>query len=162
MTRLGFYIIHNNRYKLIKTVDVPWNFTIGGPDEGGEDEASKPVFEDWVTEYFNDILFNKKGFFDIFNTDRTYIIIAEENPSVMGFLVVQKGRVYVNFKEHDYCIIINALYPAIRQDMIIPDDSFGGYDDDLIFSQDSNEYDEDKSSLVDSKNKGIDTYPNMF
>lgn len=32
MTRLGFYIIHNNKYKLIKTVNIPWNFTIGGPD----------------------------------------------------------------------------------------------------------------------------------
>lgn len=130
-------------------------------EKGGEDETPKPVFEDWVTEYFNDILFNEKGFFDIFNTDKTYIIIAEEDTSVMGFLVVQKGRTYVNFKEHDYRIIINALYPTIRQDMITSDDSFGGYDDDPNFSQDSNNNKCDHF-LIDHENKGINTYPNMF
>lgn len=145
------------------------------PEEGeggNEEEVPKVIFEDWVTEYFNDILFNEKGFFDVFNTDRTYIIIAEEDPSVMGFLVVRKGRSYVNFKEHDYRTIINSLHPLIRHDMAqIPDDSFGGYDDDTIFSQDKNKnnydhsfggYDEDKGFLVDSENKGIDTYPNLF
>lgn len=137
------------------------NFITLSEEKGGEDETPKPIFEDWVTEYFNDILFNEKGFFDIFNTDKTYIIIAEEDTSIMGFLVVQKGRTYVNFKEHDYRIIINALYPTIRQDMITFDDSFGGYDDDPNFSQDSNNNKCDHF-LIDHENKGINTYPNMF
>lgn len=139
-------------------------------EEEPEDIIPKPVFEDWATEYFNDILFNEKEFFDVFNTDRTYIVIAEEDPSVMGFMVVRKGRSYINFKEHDYRNIINALHPIIRHDMAqIPDDSFGGHDDDSIFQQDNNKYDhsfggydEDKGFLVDSENKGIDTYPNLF
>ncbi len=139
-------------------------------EEDYEDVIPKPVFEDWATEYFNDIIFNEKGFFDVFNTDRTYIVIAEEDPSVMGFMVVRKGRSYINFKEHDYRHIINSLHPAIRHDMAqIPDDSFGGYDDDDIFSQDKNKYDHsfggfggDDGFTVDSENKGIDTYPNLF
>ena len=139
-------------------------------EEDYEDVVLNPVFEDWVTEYFNDILFNEKGFFDVFNTERTYIVIAEEDPSVMGFMVVRKGRSYINFKEHDYRNIINSLHPTIRHEMTQrPDDSFGGYDEDKDFSQNKNKYDhtfggydEDKGFLVDSENKGIDTYPNLF
>lgn len=139
-------------------------------EEDEVDVIPRPVFEDWATEYFNDILFNEEGFFDIFNTGRTYIIIAEENPEVMGFMVVRKGKSYVNFKEHDYRIIINALHPLIRHDMAqIHDDSFGGYDDDTTFGQDKNKYDHtfggydgDEGFSVDSENKGIDTYPNLF
>lgn len=32
MTRLGFYIIHNNRKKLVHTIDVPWDFALNEED----------------------------------------------------------------------------------------------------------------------------------
>lgn len=319
MTRLGFYIIHNNRYKLVKTVNVPWDFTIGGPDsdnpvidkpnigewdtmkyvlqpeniayedefqivvkekiqlapseqkkivklyrityndlgifdavrrymtpeewqeflnnedvnwlykpdvyedsyisyftevgyeqfkektlplilnifqedniktdileavkevieipptEGEEIETNEEPqpqpqsFENWVTNYFYNVLFEEKDFFNVFNTDRFYFILAEENNSVMGYMITYKGRTIINFEEHDYRNIINAMHPEIRDIMITKDDSFGGYDDDSSFSQNQDKpddsfggYDEDKGFLTDSENKGIDTYPNLF
>lgn len=319
MTRLGFYIIHNNRYKLVKTINVPWDFTIGGPDsdnpvvdkpnigewdtmkyvlqpeniayedefqivvkekiqlapseqkeivklyrityndlgifdavrrymtpeewqeflnnedvnwlykldvyedsyisyftevgyekfkektlplilnifqeeniktdileavkevieipptedeeiETNEEQEPQPQsFEDWVTNYFYNVLFEEKDFFNVFNTDRFYFILAEENNSVMGYMITYKGRTIINFEEHDYRNIINAMHPEIRDIMITKDDSFGGYDDDSSFSQNQDKpddsfggYDEDKGFLTDSENKGIDTYPNLF
>ena len=134
-----------------------------------DNEEEKIIFEDWITDYCYNTLFQEKDFFDIFNTDRTYIILSEQDISIMGFLVIQKGRTYLNFKEHDYRNIVNALYPTIRKDMIIPDESFGGYEEDKDFSQDVVKpddsfggYEEDKDFLVDSENKGINTYPNLF
>lgn len=319
MTRLGFYIIHNNRYKLVKTVSVPWDFTIGGPDsdnpvidkpnigewdtmkyvlqpeniayedefqivvkekiqlapseqkeivklyrityndlgifdavrrymtpeewqeflndenvnwlykpdvyedsyisyftevgyeqfkektlplilnifqeeniktdileavkeiieipptedeeiETNEEQEPQPQsFENWVTNYFYNVLFEEKDFFNVFNTDRFYFILAEENNSVMGYMITYKGRTIINFEEHDYRNIINAMHPEIRDIMITKDESFGGYDDDSSFSQNQDKpddsfggYDEDKGFLTDSENKGIDTYPNLF
>lgn len=319
MTRLGFYIIHNNRYKLVKTVNVPWDFTINGPDsdnpvvdkpnigewdtmkyvlqpeniayeddfqiivkekvqlapseqkevvklyritynnlgifdavrrymtpeewqeflnnenvnwlykpdvyedsyisyftkvgyeqfkektlplilnifqedniktdiletarevteipptegeeiETNEEQEPQPQsFENWITNYFYNVLFEEKDFFNVFNTNRFYFILAEENNSVMGYMITYKGRTIINFEEHDYRNIVNAMHPEIRDVMITKDDDFGGYDDDSSFSQDQDKpdcsfggYDEDKGFLVDSENKGIDTYPNLF
>lgn len=239
MTRLGFYIVHNNRYKLVKAINVPWNFTIGGPDdenpivdmpiigsdeyfdvdengniipptEGGEDtddkeeeiptlpiegedegitlqndetevepsepenpeelEKPKQSFEEWFMNYFYREIVTDRNFFNVFNTDRTYIIIAEEDISVMGFMMIYKGRTILNFEEHDYRNIINSIFPDIRQAMIVPDESFGGYDDDEDFTYDGNldclfgDYGNNKESFVENKseNKGLDTYPNLF
>lgn len=246
MTRLGFYIVHNNRYKLVKAINVPWDFTIGGPDdenpvvdmpiigsdeyfnvdengniipptEGGEDtddkeeetptpptegedenegialqedetevepsepespeepdeqepEKPKQSFEEWFMNYFYREIATDRNFFNVFNTDRTYIIIAEEDISVMGFMITYKGRTILNFEEHDYRNIINSMFPDIRQVMIIPDESFGGYDEDKDFAHDRNPdcsfggYGDDKEFFVEdeSENKGLDTYPNLF
>lgn len=131
------------------------------PDNNEEDpgqgdvEQPKPRFEDWITGYFYNVLFEEKGFFDIFNTNRTYFIIAEEDISAFGFMITYKGRTIVNFEEHDYRNIINAMHPNIRKDMITQDESFGGYDEDKQFPQDKNKtdesfggYDEDSSFLV--------------
>lgn len=134
-----------------------------------EQEPQPQSFEDWVTNYFYNVLFEEKDFFNVFNTDRFYFILAEENNSVMGYMITYKGRTIINFEEHDYRNIINAMHPEIRDIMITKDDSFGGYDDDSSFSQNQDKpddsfggYDEDKSFLTDSENKGIDTYPNLF
>lgn len=232
MTRLGFYIIHNNRYKLVKTIEVPWDFNTNKPDneniivnkpiigfneyyevdengniiENAEDvddsttesdereneevttqndevdvnpdesesESKDPIpeppqFSDWFYEYFYNTLINDRNFFNVFNTDRTYIIIPEEDIVNMGFMITYKGRTILNFEEHDYRNIINAMFPDIRKDMsTIPDDSFGGYYEDKDFSQEGDKkdpsfggYDDDKDFFV-NENKGIDTYPNMF
>lgn len=325
MTRLGFYIVHNNRYKLVKTINVPWDFTIGGPDsdnpvidtpvvedfkpmklflplsnivyrdefqivvdgtikmipaedqdiqtlyritygnqgiydavkqymtteewqefsnnenvnwlpeideykdtyisyfteEGynqfkektlplilnifqeeniktesfevnieefveiedeeetvGDNEEETPIepiqpklsFEDWFTDYFYNKLATDNNFFDVFNTSRTYIVITEEDPFAMGFMITYKGRTVINFEEHDYRNIINAMFPKIREEMIIQDDSFGGYDDDKDFTHKKEKpdcsfggHDDDSNFLVEQEeNKGIDTYPNLF
>lgn len=163
MTRLGFYIVHNNRHKLVKIVDVPWSFTTNKPDsensEASPEEATEILFEDWIMDYFNDVLFNEKDFFNNFNTDRTYIILAQENESIMGFFMVQKGRVYINFNEHDYRVLVNALHPTIREDMVIPDTSFGGYDDDDQFQVDPSQEDDE---CEDNEHKTLATYPNLI
>lgn len=146
----------------------------GGEDEGIEaynDEIIEPEpqsFENWITNYFYNVLFEEKDFFNIFNTNRFYFILAEENSNVMGFMITYKGKTVVNFEEHDYRNIINAMHPNIRKEIITLDDSFGGYDDDSPFSQDEEKPDdsfggfgEDEGFLISEK-KGIDTYPNLF
>lgn len=46
MTRLGFYIIYGNKYKLVKTISVPWNFETNKPDEINV-EGSSPIIGEW-------------------------------------------------------------------------------------------------------------------
>ncbi len=204
MTRLGFYIINNLRYKLVCTIDVPWNFETNSEDEpsseedgpligewtgeqgeipaedvgesGGEQDnegimalseedtseseetpSEQPRFEDWIVDYYKLVLNKDDEFMSLFNRERTYVIISFDKEDVMGLFNIHKGWTYINFKEFDYRVLINKLFPNIRQDMIIKDESFGGYDEDEQFQVDAAQEVEE-----DYGHKTLATYPNLI
>ncbi len=47
MTRIGFYIIHNHRYRMICSIDVPWNFAVNMEDESLEQESGPIISPDF-------------------------------------------------------------------------------------------------------------------
>lgn len=49
MIKLGFYIIHNLKYKMVCTINVPWNFETNAEDDPtlGEDG---PIIGEWTGE----------------------------------------------------------------------------------------------------------------
>lgn len=207
MTRLGFYIIHNMRYKMVCSIDIPWNFETNTEDaeipmgpiigewdgpqgelpednETKEDEnagialmsdesepieppveepAEKETFEEWFERYYNLVLSKDSNFTNKFNHDRTYVIIAFDKEDVMGLFNMHKGWTYINFNEFDYRVIINELFPTIRETMIFKDDSFGGYDEDGQFAVDNPEDKLHCDCEEDNcEHKTLATYPNLI
>lgn len=152
---LNIFQKENIKTSVLEVIKENEEFNIKEEEDSSGQQPNPPTFEDWITQYFYNILFNEKSFFDVFNNGSLYLILAEENMNVGGFMIVHKGRTIINFEEHDYRNIINACYPNIRKDMIIIDDSFGGYDEDKEFSQNKIEkddsfggHDEDKDFLI--------------
>lgn len=147
--------------------EIPFDCECGDDDNNNEEEEKPTNFEDWVTNYFYNVIFEEKDFFIGLNTNRVYFIIAEEDPTIMGFMITYKGRTVINFEEHDYRNIINAMHPEIRKEMKdLPDESFGGHDEDKDFSFEGIKpdssfggYDSDEGFIF--KDKGVDTYPNL-
>lgn len=172
MTRLGFYIVHNSKRKMVHWIDVPWTFEFNKPDnpipdtsinigewedpeegimpivdnaEGDvelppddEEEEIIPTFGEWFKEYYEKNLVHDEKFLLHFNNDFTYIIISAEDEMVMGLFRIGKGYTYMNFDEFDYRILINNKFLDIRKDMNVPDESFGGFDEDKDFTLNEN------------------------
>lgn len=90
----------------------------------------------WFRKYFYSKLIKDDSFLSHFNTERNYYIISQENKNIMGLMTLYKGRSILNFMNHDYKDLIERRFPNIRNDMIIKDESFGGFDDDKLYQQD--------------------------
>lgn len=61
--------------------------------------STRNNFPKWITEYLYNVLIPQKGFLDVFNNNRTYIIIPVDSPMDMGIMRVSKGKTTVDFEE---------------------------------------------------------------
>lgn len=110
------------------------NITIEDNDNPNSSASKEKEFNAWFEDYYFNILSKEDDFLSHFNTDRTYVLIAQDNENVMGLLTIKKGSTDLNLLEHDYRNIINKNFPDIREEFKIPDELFGGYDDDSGFN----------------------------
>lgn len=97
--------------------------------------TSEELFINWFKDYFYSTLVKQEDFIKNLNNNRTYVIISQENENIMGLLTLHKGSADLDFDNHNYANLIDAKFPNIREDMIIHDNLFGGYDDDKDFTQ---------------------------
>lgn len=125
----------------LKNSDIKW-YVVEIPEKNRNKKSidtPDKEFNKWYRSYFHSILAKDENFLSYFNTNRIYVIISEENKDVMGLLYFEKktGPLLI-LDEHDYRKIVEYLYPNIRKDLIIKDESFGGFegDDDFLVDQD--------------------------
>lgn len=91
MTNLGFYCLYGNKYKLVKMIEVPWDFKLNAPD-GILPQHDKPQIGEWI--------YDKVAPGYIFTTDN--ITETNENSIILHGEMIVDNSMEVNPENNIY------------------------------------------------------------